>query len=187
MKKQIYIVHRWGGTVNDDWYPWLKGELDDRDFEVNLTQFPDTEAPAIESWVSKLQEIVVDPTKEAYFIGHSIGCQTIFRYLEILTDDVRVGGVISVAGWINLINIEDEESQEIAKPWIETPIIWDKVRMHTDKFTMFFSDNDPWVPLSDAKIFAEYLNSKNITLKQRGHFNNPRLPELLTEITNLMQ
>lgn len=40
------------------------------------------------------------PDENTYFIGHSIGCQSIDRYLEILPSETKIGGVVYVAGWL---------------------------------------------------------------------------------------
>ena len=28
MRKRVFIVHRWGARPTDDWYSWLKTELE---------------------------------------------------------------------------------------------------------------------------------------------------------------
>lgn len=88
--KRIFIVHRWEGGPNDDWRPWVKRELVKLGYETAIPQMPDADAPIIEKWVSHLAGLVGTPDKETFFIGHSIGCQTILRYLETL--DSPVGG-----------------------------------------------------------------------------------------------
>lgn len=77
--KRVIIVHRWEGGSYDDWRPWLKTELEKRDFEVLIPDMPDTDIPVIEKWVHRLANIVGTPDSDTYFIGHSIGCQTILR------------------------------------------------------------------------------------------------------------
>ena len=41
------------------------------------------------------------------------------------------------------IKEEGQEIIEIAKPWMETPIDFEKVRSHTGKVVAVFSDDDP--------------------------------------------
>ncbi|MCX6715781.1 MAG: NYN domain-containing protein, partial [Candidatus Taylorbacteria bacterium] len=94
-QKRVVIVHRWSGGPNDDWRPWLKNELEKNGCEVFVPEMPDTEAPIIEKWVNCLSKIVGVPDSNTYFIGHSIGCQAILRYLE--TVNTLVGGAIFVA------------------------------------------------------------------------------------------
>jgi len=128
----------------------------------------DTEHPKIDAWVSKLREIAGKVDEDTYFIGNSIGCQTILRYLQELPEESKVGGVLFVAGWVNLIlkEIEKEGVMEIAKPWLETPINWAKITKHTKNFIAIFSDDDQYVPLSDSEIFKEKLGAEIIVLNK---------------------
>ncbi len=81
------------------------------------------------------------------------------------------------------IKEEGEEVVAIAKPWMETPINWEKVKSHCGDFICIFSDNDPYVPLSNKKLFREKLNTTILILKNRYHFDEghgiKKLPEIL--------
>ena len=183
MAKRVFIAHRWGGTPNDDWHPWIKNELENRGFEVFIPEMPNTENPVIESWVSHLSKIVGKPDKDTYFIGHSIGCQAIMRYLQGI--DVKVGGVLFIAGWLSLQGLETQEERDVVEPWLTTPIDFDKVKRLANKITAIFSLDDPFVPISDSSIFKEKLDAKTITEKSKGHFNEEKYELILTEFLNL--
>lgn len=143
---------------------------------------PRTEAPVIKEWIEKLTQVVDKIDKQTFLVGHSIGCQTIIRYLETLTKDQKVGGVLLVAPWIHLVNLEDEESEAIAKPWTETPIDWEKAKSRASKFICLFSDNDPWVPVSEAEIFKKELGAEVKILLNQGHFNDRKSEIIFQEI-----
>ena len=171
--KRVFIIHGWGSNPKDDWFPWIKKELESKGFKVEIPVMPNTDEPKVNEWVGFLKKIVKNPDKDTYFIGHSIGCQTILRYLENLDKKIKIGGCIFVAGWFNLIPepIEEEGGTEIARPWIETSMDFKKITSHTDKFLAIFSDNDPVVPLTDNKLFKERLKAKIIIEHNKGHFN----------------
>ena len=182
MKKKIFIIHGWGGGPNEGWLAWLGKEFKDRGFDVVAPQMPNTDEPKIEEWIPFLSNLVGEPNQETYFIGHSIGCQTIMRYAETIYPK-KVGKAVFVAGWFNLLNLEDEESYEIAKPWIETSIDFEKIKRIFESAHVFLSNNDPWVPLTDKKIFEEKLGAKVIVEKNKGHFTEDNgiyeMPEIL--------
>lgn len=170
MKQRIFIVHQWSSSPEGDWYPWAKEELENKGFEVVVPEMPDTDEPKIEKWVPALAEAVGEPKETDVLIGHSIGCQTVLRYLEGLAEGQKVDKVITVAGWFKLSNLE-EESVEIAKPWLETPINFAKVKSHANSFTAIFSDNDPYVSLEEnSEIFKEKLGAEILVESSKGHF-----------------
>lgn len=192
MKKRVFIIHGWGGVPDTDWYSWLKKELEKLGYEAQAPLMPDTMHPKIEEWVSKMEEIVGKTDESTYFVGHSMGCQAIMRYFERLPEEIRVGGAVFVAGWFNLTDEtwDEEYTPEIAKPWIDTPIDFNKVKKHTNKFIAVYSDNDPYVPVSDSKLFKERLGAELILEKGKGHItggedNITELPVALESILKI--
>jgi uncharacterized protein len=169
--KKVYLVHGWGGESRGGWFDLLKNIFEEKGIKVIAEDMPDTSYPKIEAWTSKLKQLAIEPDEETYFIGHSIGCQAIMRYLEMLPKNVKIGGAIFVAGWFNLNDEtwDEEYTEDIAKPWLEIPINFNKIKEHTKKFLVILSDDDPYVPLSDAKLFEKNLNAKVIIEKNQGH------------------
>jgi predicted alpha/beta hydrolase family esterase len=170
--KKIYLIHGWGGSGSGGWFDWLKKELEGK-AEVVSFDMPDTNYPKIDKWVGFLEKNVKNVDEETYFIGHSIGCQAILRFLEGLSPEKKIGGCVFAAGWFNLkeSTYEDDEDREIAKPWIEISIDYDEVKKHCDNFLAIFSDNDPYVPTSDAELFQERIHAKILIKHKQGHFN----------------
>lgn len=169
MQKRMFIIHRWDGAPSKDWLTWAKEEFEKKGFKVIVPKMPNSQEPKIGEWVSFLTKLVGEVDENTFFIGHSIGCQTIMRYLETVYPK-KVGGIIFVAPWFNLTNLEDEESEVIARPWIQKPIDLEKVKNVTDNITVFMSDNDPFVPLSDKEIFEGKLGAKVIVGNNMGHY-----------------
>jgi len=193
MSKRVFIIHGWDGYPEEGIFPWLKTELQKHGFEVFNPPMPEPLRPKIETWVQYFKEQVGTPDKDTYFFGHSIGAQTILRYLESLPEETKVGGAVFLAGWVNLtLNAyEAEEDKEIAKPWIETPIDWGKVKEHTKKFVGIFSDDDPLVPITDAIIFERELGAKILVEQGKEHFSGSsgikELPSALEAILGLAE
>lgn len=170
MKRRVIIVHGWYGHPNEIWFPWLKRELEKKGFEMLVPQMPDPSKPQIKKWVNKLSEVAGDAGEDTYFVGHSIGCQTIMRFLE--KRNAKVGGAVFVAGWFELMNLEKNEIP-IAKPWLETPIDFRKVKKCLGKSVAIFSDNDPYVPLVKNKnAFRKNLGSRIVVEKAKGHIGS---------------
>jgi len=173
MQKRVYIIHGWDGYPEEGWFPWLKKELESKGFIVTVPLLPNNEEPRIKNWIPALQQIVNNPDEQTYFIGHSMGCQAIIRYLETLPENNKVGGAIFVAGFFkSLSNLEDEEVvRDVANEWLKTPINLQKAKKHLNKSIAIFSDDDPYVPLDNQDEFKNILNSKIIIEHKKKHFS----------------
>lgn len=171
MNKRVFIIHGWGGSPDGDWFPWLKSELTAQSFDVFVPAMPDSPHPKIDDWIAEIQKQVGEADSNTYFVGHSIGCQAVLRYLELLSEDVKVGGVVLVAAWVHLTDEtwDEDYTEEIAQPWLSTPINFDRIKNHTDKFIVIQSDDDPYMPILDAEIFVEKLGAKIIWEHKKGH------------------
>lgn len=169
---RVFIIHRWDGSPETDWCPWLKTELESRGAQVVVPQLPDAENPRISTWVSAVANAVGAPDASTYFVGHSLGCQAIARYLVTLPTDVVVGGAVFVAGYFKrLAGLEDNASvHEVAHHWMDTPLDLSQVRSHLPKSVAIFSDNDPYVPVDNQRAFQDVLGSRIVVEHNQGHF-----------------
>jgi hypothetical protein len=169
-KQRVIIVHGWGKGPTTGWFSAVKKRLEARGFEVVVPAMPNKDAPKMGAWIKTLSEIVGTPDEQTFLIGHSIGCQTIFRYLASLKKNECIGGVLSVAGWFSLTGLRTQEERRLAKPWLETPISFEDVKKHASKIVALLSDNDSFVPLeAHRQIYKEKLNAQVILTHGQGH------------------
>ena len=184
---RVFIVHGWGDTPSTNWYQWLKENLEDHGHEAFIPEMPKTDEPEMDAWISKLNSSVGKADAQTYFVGHSIGCQTIMRYVSKLPSKSKIGGMVFVAGWINLENLEDEDVERIARPWLTTPIAFDKIREKTKNIKVFISDDDPYgCQESNTRVFEEKLGADVEMETDKGHFLSSNrvteVPEVLAAI-----
>ncbi len=193
MQRRAFIIHGWDGYPEEGWFPWLKKELENRGFAVFVPQLPKAGEPRINNWVPALKEAVGVIDDQTYFVGHSMGCQTIARYFETLPEDVKVGGAVFVAGFFKrLSNLEDDDvAQSLSQEWLQTPLNLEKVKSHLDKCVAIFSDNDPYVPVDNQEEYKEKLGAKIIVEHKKGHFSGStgttELPTALKSVIEISQ
>lgn len=191
MQKRVFIIHGWDGYPEEGIFPWLKKELQNRGFTVFNPSMPEPLNPQINIWVPFLKQQIGAPSKDTILFGHSIGAQTILRLLESFNENENIGGAVFLAGWTHLTDeaCETAEDAVIAKPWLETPLNWEKIKFHSDKFVAIFSDDDPLVPISDAKIFESNLGAKIIIEHRKEHFSGSsgikELPSALNAVLEI--
>jgi len=193
MKKRVFIIHGWDGYPEEGWFPWLKKKLEKKGFEVFTPQLPEAGEPRINKWVPALAKAIGTADEQTYFVGHSMGCQTIARYLEALPEGVKIGGAVFVAGFFKrLTNLEDDDIvRDVAREWLTTPLDLEKVKSHLPRSIAIFSDDDPYVSLDNQDSFKDKLNSKIIIEHNMKHFSGStgtmELPSALDAILKIAE
>lgn len=109
------IVHGWTGSSTSDFFPWVKEELEKKGYEVIVPNMPDTDNPKIEKWVPYLAQVINEVQESDILIGHSMGCQTILRFLESLPRGKKIEKVVLVAGFGPYLKGLTQEEQQIAQ------------------------------------------------------------------------
>ncbi len=178
---RVFLVHGWDGRADNHWFPWLKWELIAHGFEVSAPQMPSADEPKVKEWLDFLRDYVGKPDRDTYFVGHSLGCITIARYLEKLSPKQKVGGCVFVAGFSGRLNIPE------IREFYEAPFDPEQAKKHCDTFTMIFSDNDPYVPVEKSLEFAKQLGAKTILERGKGHFSDGMvsLPSVLQALLKM--
>ena len=126
---------------------------------------PNADFPKMAEWVDHLHKKIDVPNEDVFLVGHSLGCMAIMRYVESLSDDQKIGGMLLVAGFSHSIGIPYLED------FFATPLNYQKVRRLVLQKTFINSDNDPFVPFAEGKVLEDMLGGKLITLNDAGHIN----------------
>jgi uncharacterized protein len=182
MKKAI-LIHGWEGYPEEGWRPWLKNELEKQGFEVLVPAMPNSAEPKMNEWLDHLGQIITNLDENLYFVGHSLACITILRYLESLGENQKVGGVVLVAGFSSNLGFDELDT------FFESKINWSKIKSSCKKFIAIHSDNDPFVSLHYADFFQDKLGAEVIIEHNKKHFSGEDginiLPSALESILKL--
>jgi len=177
--KNALILHGTGNDNQDNWYPWLKKQLNTEGFNVFLPNLPEPNRPILKNWVDLIyKNWQFDAT--SLIVGHSSGGLTAFTILERLPQEIKVKLTISVSAF------RDPIGWDILKNFFDEKYDWDKIKNSSEKIILFHSDNDPYVPLGHAPYLKEKLEADLVLIKNAGHFNTKsgysQFPELLEKI-----
>ena len=164
---RAFLIHGYGGWPDEGWRPWLRAELEKRGYEVVAPAMPDTDHPRVVAWVAKLQEVVGEPRPDDVFVGHSLGCITILRFLETLQVGQTVGQAILVAGFFE--DLGDDYAE--IRSFIDEPVDWDAVKAACQSFSVIHSDDDDAVPVWCARNLAVQLGVPMELTTGYGHFS----------------
>jgi len=91
----IFIFHGTEGCPEENWFPWLKQELEKEGCKVFVPQFPSPPVvPAkINEWFDVLKEYEKYITEETVLISHSLGGIFTLRALEKLSHPVKAASI----------------------------------------------------------------------------------------------
>lgn len=167
--RRAILVHGWEGSPEKDWFGWMKNQLEQKGFDVVVPAMPDAANPTYEKWVPYLEKVTKPVSENDYFIGHSLGCVTILRFLENLQKEEKVAGTVLVAGFGHDLEYDGYKGE--LSSFFQKPIEWQKIKTHCQKFVAIHSDDDPWVPIEHNRIYVEKLGAKSIIEYGKGHFS----------------
>ena len=181
--KRAIIVHGWNGVPNNSWKPWLRKELEKKGFQVIAPQMPGGLHPKLNEWIKTISKNIEAPDQETYFIGHSLGCISIVRYLTTLPKNSVVGGCVLIAGFSGGLGIP-----EISE-FYSQPSQVERAGDYCKNFVIIHSDDDEVVPMKRALEFKEQLKAKLILEHNKGHLSESdgvkELPSALNAIKEM--
>lgn len=163
--KSALILHGTNGYPSRNWFPWLKIELEKKNYKTWVPQLPGADYPNIKKYNKFLLSSDWEFNQESVLIGHSSGAVAILGLLQDLPKDVSVDTCILVGvfkddlGWPNLGGM------------FETPFDWNYIKTKAKRFIFIHSDNDPYCPLEHAQFISKKLSGELIIKKGQKHFN----------------
>jgi len=179
--KNAIIIHGTEGFPGENWFPWLKTELEKNGYKVSVPQFPSPPiVPAkISEWWEVLKNYTID--ENTLIIGHSLGGVFTLRILEKLDNPVEGAFLVGTPiGEKPILNYD----RDVAFCGFEFD--WDKIKSNANRFVVFQSNDDPYVGLSNGEVLARTLGVDLDFVPNAGHFNAKagylEFPQLLNKI-----
>ncbi len=163
----VIIIHGAYGNHEENWFPWMKKELENLDCCVFVPKFPTPENQTLENWIKVFEKYEKYLDKNTVVIGHSLGCAFLLNVLERANQPIK--SAYLVAGFVSAIGIP--ELDNITRSFWDRKFDWKKIKSNCRNFTVYHSDNDPYVPLEKGNELAEMLDSSLRIITNAGHFN----------------
>lgn len=173
LKKALFL-QSWYSTLEDNWYPWLKRQLEKKGYETNFTDIPEIrkDTPDMQKILTQIKSMkFVD--KNTTVIAHSIGCLLAMRLAEY----VPFKRMILVSGW------DFDDLTEGHKLFWKNKINHAAIKKNVKEIFVVHSDNDPYITTFSAEEMSKRLGGKFILIKGGGHFQAKdgftKMPKLL--------
>lgn len=173
MRRAILIHGNGNCTPNDNWFPYLKKELDKLKIRVDAPQFPDTELARSCYWLPFLEnDLKAD--ENTFLVGHSSGAIAAMRYAETH----RILGSALIGTYYTDLCMESEKlSGYFDRPWD-----WDAIKGNQKWIIQFAGLNDPWIPISEAHVVRDKLGTDYYESADGGHFGGDYYKETFPEL-----
>ena len=179
MQKVIFIPGNGGGGPTDNWFPYLKDELEKEDLEqlnikVVASEFPDNILARESYWIPFLKDNL-HADEQTILIGHSSGAIAAMRFAE---KNRVLGSVLVGAYHTDLGMLTEKQSGYFDRAWD-----WESMIKNQAWIIQFASTNDPWIPIEEARLVHEKLKTEYHEYQDQGHFGGDQIklvfPELL--------
>lgn len=164
--KNALIIHGTEGNPEENWFPWLKKQLETYGYQVTVPQFPTPQNQDPGHWFATLQPYISSFNEKTLLIGHSCGGAFLLKVLEEIRTKVKVAVFVAASAGVKPIKY-----YEVDRPFVEKPFNWEKIRQSADHFFVFHSEDDPLICLENGEKIAQELGTELIRLKDAGHFN----------------
>lgn len=183
--KRVFIIHGFEGSPNGGWRPWLMGELEKQEIYACALSMPMPENPVCAEWVDEVSRHIERNTNdEIYLVGHSLGAPAILRYLES-AQAKKISGAVLVSG-----QSEKNNNRKIDS-FLNKNFDFGKIKSNCKKFAIIHGDNDPNVPLDNAKFLSQKLNGELVIIENGGHLNGSagwfKLPQCFKALNKMMK
>lgn len=162
LQLKIILLHGNGGsTVEDNWFPYAKLELEKLGLNVISKTFPDNKLARSEYWLPFLKdELKAD--ENTILVGHSSGAVATLRFAE--TNKIY-GSVIIGATYTDLGEESERVSGYFDKPWN-----WESIKNNQNWIIQFASIDDPYIPITEPRYIHDKLKTEYHEFTNKGHF-----------------
>ncbi|WP_445491717.1 RBBP9/YdeN family alpha/beta hydrolase [Niallia sp. 03133] len=165
MGKQIYIIHGYGASPANHWFPWLKEKLITDGNQVSVLHLPNSSDPKKEEWLETLADNIKNSDNNTYFVAHSLGSITLLNYLDQLDPLPSFGGFILVSGFS-----EPLSPLPSLDPFTDKKVDDKKIISATNSRAVIAAKNDYIVPFQLSQNLSKQLDASFYPVEKGGHF-----------------
>ena len=164
-EKSVYVVHGYTASSTAEWFPWLKNKLSEANVSTTVFDMPNSNEPIPSEWDAYLDKNITKYDDNTFFVGHSLGCIALLRYLENQSINQKIGGMILVSGFL-----ESVSTLPMLDSFTKKALDITRITNRIKKCIVISSPNDPIVNYQYSCELAKQLNAKLITVENGGHF-----------------
>lgn len=178
--KAIIIPGNGNTDITENWFQYVKRELQKLGLEVLAENMPDPDLARREYWIPFIKEKL--SSENAILIGHSSGAVAILRYLEENRCELAI---LVGACYTDLGSEHEMKSGYFNEPWQ-----WNNIKEHASRIILFASKDDPYIPISEARFIKDKIEAEYHEYINEGHFgadtNKTEFPEIILAVKKFL-
>ncbi len=164
--KNAIILHGTNGSSQENWFPWLKKELEALEYQVWVPDLPGANEPNIQRYNEFLMKNKpFELAEETILVGHSSGAVAILGLLEALPENSKIHGAFLVGAF------KDNLARPDLTPLFKKPLDFEAIKSRSGVFVFVHSDDDPYCPLDHAKFLSEKVGGRLVIIPGQKHFS----------------
>jgi uncharacterized protein len=183
MKKPKIIIVPGNGDSgpNENWFPYVQEKLEKKGFKVISKKMPDAVLARKKFWLPFIKD-KLKADKNTIVIGHSSGAVAAMRLLE----EQKLLGVVLVGACYTDLGMEEEK----ISGYYDDPWNWKVIKKNAQWIVQFSSQDDPYIPIKEARFVHQKLACEYHEYIDQGHFSSdvgktkfPEVVELIVRKT----
>lgn len=186
--KNALILHGTAGNSKENWFPWLKGELEKLGYLVWLPDLPHADKPN----PTRYNEYLCHPelvegsngflyNEDTIIIGHSSGAVEILHLLPQLSTGIRAAFLVGAFKDNDFLKWEPNDEL------FSVPFDFEAIRKHCKKLVFIHSEDDPFCPLTHASYLATKTDGELVIIPHQKHFSVSTMGEKYREFPELLE
>ena len=198
--ERVVILHGYGATPADHWFPWLTRAVPG----AEAVELPRPHSPEAASWILAATDAIGPLSRKTAVVTHSLGGLAALRAIQRLVKrgaaqararggascDAQLGALVAVAPFACELPLAGDDDVDrfilsqlpnfLSKNPFPNPRVFGRA-------TVIRSDDDPFVPAGSSEEFAARIGANTLTVHGAGHFlasdGVTELPEVLEALS----
>lgn len=187
--KYIFINHGFMGSNIENWFPWIKHEIDNNKNQVIIPQYPIDNKNQFYKYWKKVLDVYNRfnyINSNSIMIGHSSGCAFTIKYL--IENNIIIDKLILVSGFNNYFaENEDEFHSKVNQSFYLNDEELVKIKNLCNRIICIYGDDDPYIPQNVFQDLALKLKAKEIIIKKGGHLNKDAGFDKFVELLDIIK
>ena len=149
--KDVLLLHGWDGGSKQDFFPYLKNNLEEKGYNVHVVDMPNTAKPVFEEWNKYVEDKIKEYNLNDFILlGHSMGGHLAMKLAEKhklakLVLVTPVGFKPSDDYFNSSKKNLSASDREIFKKFQDNDLDVESVKKNVKDITFLFGEKDEWI------------------------------------------